>query len=301
MERASAPDAKGSGRVQTSEPARRLIPRTPTRPAPRYGHAVDALAQPRPSRARRLAGDLVRLARDRQTISTLLEVDVTEPRTILRQHRERTGETLSFTAFVVSCVAATVASMPELHAYRDWRGRLVVFPDVDVLVTLEPDARRGHLPTGHIIRAADRKRVRAIHREIRRAQLVPGASNTSDAMEVASRIPWPLRLFGRQALAVSPRLARSLRGTVAVTSVGMFARRATWGVYAPTHTHTLGVTVGGIATKPAMVDGYIAPRDILHLTIDYDHDIVDGAPAARYADALAGRLERGDGLARPAD
>ena len=61
--------------------------------------------------------------------------------------------------------------------------------------------------------------------------------------------------------------------------------------------HTLGVTVGGISAKPAVVDGRIVIREYLSLTVDFDHDIVDGAPAARFAKHFKELIERGYGLA----
>jgi len=54
--------------------------------------------------------------------------------------------------------------------------------------------------------------------------------------------------------------------------------------------------VGGINAKPAVVDGHIMTREYLSLTIDFDHDIVDGAPAARFVQHLKELIERGDGL-----
>jgi pyruvate/2-oxoglutarate dehydrogenase complex dihydrolipoamide acyltransferase (E2) component len=56
------------------------------------------------------------------------------------------------------------------------------------------------------------------------------------------------------------------------------------------------LTVGGIAQKPGMVDGRIEPREFLSLTISFDHDIVDGAPAARFAARLKSLIECGYGL-----
>jgi pyruvate/2-oxoglutarate dehydrogenase complex dihydrolipoamide acyltransferase (E2) component len=38
--------------------------------------------------------------------------------------------------------------------------------------------------------------------------------------------------------------------------------------------------VGGIAEKPMAHEGFIALRECLHITLSFDHDIVDGAPAA---------------------
>ncbi len=57
------------------------------------------------------------------------------------------------------------------------------------------------------------------------------------------------------------------------------------------------VTVGGIGEKQAVVDGHSAVREYLSLTISVDHDIVDGAPAARFARRLTELIESGYGLA----
>ena len=84
-------------------------------------------------------------------------------------------------------------------------------------------------------------------------------------------------------------------GTVGVTSVGMFGRGAGWGIplAAPT---PLMVTVGGIGEKPALVDGRVANREYLSLTISVDHEVVDGAPAARFTQRLKELIESGYGL-----
>ena len=57
--------------------------------------------------------------------------------------------------------------------------------------------------------------------------------------------------------------------------------------------HTLGLWVGGIAEKPMAHEGSIALRECLHLTISFDHDIVDGAPAARFTHTFMELLESG--------
>ena len=43
--------------------------------------------------------------------------------------------------------------------------------------------------------------------------------------------------------------------------------------------------------KPGVHDGAIAVREYLNLTISFDHDIVDGAPAARFAKTLVELIE----------
>lgn len=60
--------------------------------------------------------------------------------------------------------------------------------------------------------------------------------------------------------------------------------------------HTLALTVAGIAAQPGVVEGRIEVREMLSLTASVDHDIVDGAPAARFACRLRELIERADVL-----
>jgi hypothetical protein len=53
-------------------------------------------------RMQRLVTDIQRIAHRQHTIHGLLEVDVTGARQYIRDYKVRTGETLSFTAFVTA-------------------------------------------------------------------------------------------------------------------------------------------------------------------------------------------------------
>jgi pyruvate/2-oxoglutarate dehydrogenase complex dihydrolipoamide acyltransferase (E2) component len=44
------------------------------------------------------------------------------------------------------------------------------------------------------------------------------------------------------------------------------------------------------------VEDRIEPRDILNLTVAFNHDVVDGAPAARFVQRLVDLIEDGSGL-----
>ena len=63
--------------------------------------------------------------------------------------------------------------------------------------------------------------------------------------------------------------------------------------------HTLQLTLGGIAKKPGAVEDRIEIREYLNVTISIDHDIVDGAPAARFTQRLKEMVESGYGLSDP--
>ena len=60
--------------------------------------------------------------------------------------------------------------------------------------------------------------------------------------------------------------------------------------------HPLTLVVGGLAHKPCLVDTGIEEHAYLCLTLTLDHDVIDGAPAARFARRLTQLIESGAGL-----
>jgi len=247
-------------------------------------------------RLRRVATDLGYMARHRHTIRGIVEADVTGPRQRIREHEGRTGETLSLTAFLVHCVGAAVDMDKSVHAYRDWRGRLVIFDEVDIVVPVEVDTGTEKFLSGHIVRGANRKDVATIHNEIRSAQgqASPEATKESRFLTRFTMLPGMLRRFLLRIIWSNPHLSKQVRGTVGLTAVGMFVTRGGWGMGALTN--TLGIVVGGIAQKPTLVDGRPELHEYLSLTLEFDHDIVDGAPAARFTQRLVELIENGHGL-----
>ncbi|HTP08136.1 MAG TPA: 2-oxo acid dehydrogenase subunit E2, partial [Anaerolineae bacterium] len=149
----------------------------------------------------------------------------------------------------------------------------------------------------HVIRAANRKSFREIHDEIRAVQTRPARSEqrSSPLMRMAPYLPSVFRKMFYWWLFKNPVRLKRYSGTCTVTSVGMFGRGSGWGLtFLPMH--TLGLTVGGIAEKPGVINGRIEIREYLDLTITFDHDVVDGAPAARFAQRLKELLESSYGL-----
>ena len=238
--------------------------------------------------------DAMRMAGRRSTVHGLVEFDVTEARDRIRDHGERAGEPLSFTAFLVYCLAEALADHPHINAYRDWRGRIVRFDDVDVMVIVETEVDGTPIGVPHVIRAANRRSLESIHREIRAVQTDPKSGRLSRGTALSLRLPGPLRRLFFRLPQWFPRRWKRIAGTVAITSIGMFGTGGGWAV-TPTN-YTLQLTVGGIDRKPAVVDGDVEPREFLSLTATFDHDVVDGAPAARFVQRLSELIEGSHGL-----
>lgn len=235
------------------------------------------------------------------TMYGLLEVDVTIARRLIAEHKAHTGETLSFAGFLTFCLARAVNEDKTIQAFRKGGKKLVLFDDVNVGLMVERKVGEKHALMGHVIQAANRKTYREIHNEIRKAQSepVPSGRGMASWFRSAMLLPWPLSRLVIALLRINnrcnPAIAVSMGGTVALTSVGMFGgNHSGWGL-SPTF-HPLGLVVGGIAWKPAVVEGRIEPREILSLTVTFDHDVVDGAPATRFVRHLVELIECGYGL-----
>ena len=239
----------------------------------------------------------------------LLEVDVTVPRQFIAEHKARTGETLSFTGFLVFCLARAVDENKEVQACLKGRKQLIMFDDVNVGMMVEHKAGETRALMGHIVRAANRKTYREIHDEIRSVQSEPAPANRGmpNWFRSAMLVPWPLSRLVRALMSMATRRDPTIRvsasGTVDVTAVGMFGKgHSGWGI--ATTPVSLSLVVGSTAWKPAVVGGRtgsselrrIEPREILNLTVMFDHDVVDGAPATRFVKRLVELIESGDGL-----
>ncbi|MFC7134867.1 MULTISPECIES: 2-oxo acid dehydrogenase subunit E2 [Salinibaculum] len=243
---------------------------------------------------RRGTVDYMRTAGQRSNVHGLVEVDVTEARRRLRTIDERTGERLSFTAFLAFCLAHAIDDHPDINAYRDWRGRVHVFDDVDVNVLVETTVRNERIGVPHVLRGANERSLRSLHDEIRAAQESPDPTELSRWGRTALRLPGFARRLVWRLPQWFPQRWKSMAGTVAITSVGMFGDGGGWAV-SPTN-YTLQLTVGGISTKPRFVDGEVRSRELLALTVTFDHDVVDGAPATRFVRRLVELIEDAHGL-----
>jgi pyruvate/2-oxoglutarate dehydrogenase complex dihydrolipoamide acyltransferase (E2) component len=230
-------------------------------------------------------------------IHGLLEVDVSGARAHLRNQKAMTGESLSFTAFLVTCLAKAVDEHKAVQAFRLGSKGLILFDEVDVLTDIERDVAGQKFVVPYIIRAANRKSFRELHDEIRAAQ----GANAKNVLKRFRPMSLPTVLYRPFFCAFAwigsrrPRLWKTIVGTVEISAVGMFGNGAGWGI-PPAPPTALMVTVGGIGEKPGVVDGHIAIREYLSLTISFDHDIIDGAPAARFTRRLKELIESGYGL-----
>lgn len=243
---------------------------------------------------RRFALDAGNLGRRRHIVHGLIEVDVTEIRNFIRKHKLETGETLSFTAFIILCLSKAIENNPHLQAYRNWRNQLVMFEDVNITAMVEIDSDGKKIPIPHIFKAVNPKSYDDIHNEIRSTQKNPRQTVESNFMDWFLIFPAFIRRTFYWAVMRMPYLSRPYSSSVMVSAVGMFGLGGGWAITMPNF--TLTVAVGGMAKKPGVVEDKIEIREYLDLTISIDHDVVDGAPMVRFVSYFRELVENGYGL-----
>lgn len=223
-------------------------------------------------------------ANKKNAIHCVTKIDVTKARHIIKSHFEATNEKISFTAFIARCFAKTLIEFPEMNSFIKGR-KLILLEDITISLMVEREIDDVKTPEPFGVKAAQNKTVRKIHSEIRDAQ-----QNKGSQLGSLQNSTWinliPVFLI-KPFIKVADRnifMAKKY-GKVAITSVGMFSKKASW--FIPHGTATVLLTVGTIAQEN--IEG--EPRQLLSLTASFDHEIIDGSPAARFMSRFSEIME----------
>ena len=267
---------------------------------------------------RKLGEDTVRLGKARHHIPVLLEVDVTEAKAALARRKQQGGPDVSFTAWAVKCIALAASEHRRVHAVRRrgpgglGRGRLVLFRDVDVSLAVyrrpAGDEEGERIPMPFVVRKVNEKGLEELAEEIREAQSRP-LTEEQQWMDPATDVPppWAARLglaaprqlrdwlFWNRLLGDPLRVKKTM-GTVMVTSLPLTSKSGggAWGI--PVGFHPLAVALGAVGRRPGLVGDRVEPRDVLSMTVLFDHDVVDGMPVALFLRRLSDLMEKAFGL-----
>lgn len=216
--------------------------------APAAGEVVPHTPTRRLIAARMLAG-----VTQAAPVTLTTKVDAVNLVNVREQFRAAGDAAPSYTDLFIKLTAATLVRHPGLRA--QWRDDgLFIPPGIHIAFAVDTDA--GLLAP--IVRDADRSGIREI------------AAETRQLTELAR----------------SGKLGAELMrdATFTVSNLGAFGVDAFTPIVSLPQCAVLGV--GRIVREPAVVNDRIEPRDVVTLSLTFDHRVVDGAPAARFLDAL---------------
>lgn len=256
----------------------------------------------RPSADRQMSMDAFEAVQTGHPMVALLEIDVTRALSAIDALRAR-GERVSLFAFLVSAIARTIAEHPDLNLVRHG-SRLARFDDVDVSVPVEVRTSEGHYPRQVVLRRAQDASPAQLYAQLEAARTEVARSGALGAEDrwvrrlaaFARIFPRWLRLALVRAILRSAFRIKARAGTTLVTSVGKFATVPGFAFTLIQGPRAATFAIGSVVSKPWAHEGAIALRSIQSLTIVVDHDLVDGAPAARFAQRLVARIEAAEGL-----
>lgn len=245
---------------------------------------------------RRMAAAMWRSPSD-PSIYGQMDVDATAALAFLAEHQRRAGTKLTVTHLVARAVALALRDQPEINAKVRFWGRLEQRSTIDVFVTVATDGARDL--SGARIDRADEKPLAALAAEI--SDRVTKIRSGKDASYKQSRkalkaVPWYL---ARAATRLSDVLVNELHldlpaqgmprdpfGSAIVTSVGMFGIDAAFAPFVPLARCPMLILVPEVRPRPWAVGNSVEVRPVLRLCATFDHRIIDGAAAGRFANRL---------------
>jgi len=178
----------------------------------------------------------------------------------MREIGEREGVRITVLPFIMKAVAGALRRHPALNASLDEeRGEIVLKKKVDVGMAV--DAEGGLVVP--VVRDADAKSVIELAREIERlsASAREGALASGD----------------------------QTGGTFTISSVGSIGGLFSYPVINVPEAAILAAHK--IVTRPVVRDGEIVPREMIYLSLSFDHRIVDGGEATRFLNEVVRRIE----------
>ena len=163
----------------------------------------------------------------------------------------------SFNAILASVAAQALKEFPYMNAVQD--GNVIKYLDkVNVGVAVDTDA--GLMVV--VVPDADKKNPQAVQAEL-----------TPMIERALARKSQPDDLSG---------------GTFTITNLGGFGVEGFTPIINPPEMAILGA--GRIIEKLVILDGKVAQRSMMTLSLTFDHRLVDGAPAARFLQAITEKL-----------
>ena len=233
-----------------------------------------------------LRGTTEKMSRLRQTIAkrmveslqvsaqltATVEVDMTAISQIRAKvkddFKQREGATLSYLPFIAKASVEALKAYPKVNATIDTEERTITYPDAEHL-GIAVDTEKGLLvpvikDAGDLSIAGLAKRIADLAARTRQNKVTPD------------------ELTG---------------GTFTITNYGSAGTLMDTPIINQPQVAILGT--GALVKRPVVISDprlgqVIAVRDMMYLSLSYDHRLIDGAHAARFLSTLKARLEEGD-------
>ena len=245
------------------QPAPTPIPATkmPAPAGPVYKPGENIQVVPMSVMSKKIAEHMVLSARTSPHVYSVYEVNFERVSQLREKHKaqfEVAGAKLTYTGFIAKVIVDALRQFPAVNASID--GDNIVYKkdiNLGIAVALE------HGLIVPVVRNADEKNLLGLSRAIN---------------DLAARA---------RSKKLNPDDVQA--GTFTITNPGIFG--ALYGLPLINQPQVAILGVGAIEKRAIVVDDAIAIRRMCHLTLGYDHRLIDGADAGRFLSFVKDRLE----------
>jgi pyruvate dehydrogenase E2 component (dihydrolipoamide acetyltransferase) len=245
-----------------SKQAPPLAPRPVPAPGAAYRPGDNVQIVPMSVMRKKIAEHMVLSAHTSPHVYSVYEVNFARV-SALREKRktefEAAGARLTYTAFIARAIADALGRFPLVNASIDG-DNIVYKKDIHLGIAVALD--NGLIVP--VIRHANEKNLLGLSRAIE---------------DLASRA---------RSKKLSPDEVQN--GTFTITNPGIFG--ALYGMPLINQPQVAILGVGAIEKRPVVIDDAIAIRPTCHITLGYDHRLIDGAEAGRFLSFVKERLEK---------
>lgn len=254
----------GGGHTATAPPAPDAAVKRPAAPGPVYKPGDKVSIVPMSVMRKKIAEHMVLSAHTSPHVYSVYEVNfarISALRDKRKAELEAAGGKLTFTAIIAKAVVDSLRQFPIVNASIDG-DNIVYKKDINLGIAVALD--NGLIVP--VIRNADEKNLLGLSRAID---------------DLAGRA---------RSKKLSPDEVQG--GTFTITNPGVFG--ALYGLPLINQPQVAILGVGAIEKRAVVIDDAIAIRPMCHLTLGYDHRLIDGAEAGRFLAFLKERIERFD-------
>ena len=255
----SVPGSGRAGRITSDDVRAHGEGSAPAAPAPRT--QTEGVRIPFRGLRKKIAETLVRSKQTAPHVTYVEEIDCTELVALRAKLNKRQGaEKLSFLPFIIKATIAALRKFPQMNAMLDEGGGQIIQWS-SFHIGLATATENGLIVP--VIRDADRKSLAELGRDIERlAEATRTGKATRDEL---------------------------IGSTFTITSLGALGGVMATAIINPPEVAILGVH--RIARRPAVVGDQIVIRDLMNLSLSFDHRVVDGFDAAQFVAEIKRTLE----------
>jgi pyruvate/2-oxoglutarate dehydrogenase complex dihydrolipoamide acyltransferase (E2) component len=195
-------------------------------------------------------------------------------------------------------VICTTVKNSEVAAFRKGKREAVIFGDINVSVLVEKQINGKKVPIPLLINKVNEESIESVTQQLNdsKKQLLTGNNivlhRKPNRFEMLYYyLPGFIRRFIWNFMLKRPQFIFNKMGNVAITSIGMIGKINGW--FIPISVHPICFGIGSVIKKPVVVNNEIAIREMLNVTVLMDHDVIDGAPMARFINDLSKNIENG--------